>query len=76
MDLHRARTLDRILSAEESTEDPALRNLLRQRNHSILAHGFEPVGEKAARGFLDYVDAMVREPEARVLAEHVRLREL
>jgi hypothetical protein len=39
--------------------DPVLRDLLQKRNHSILAHGLEPIGEKSAVRFLEYVDAMV-----------------
>jgi len=75
LDLVRARTLDLILSGELDEDDNVLRDLLRQRNGSILAHGLEPIGEKSARRFLDYVDAMVDEPETRAAAEHARLGE-
>ncbi len=46
---------------------------LRQRNRSILAHGLEPIGEKAALKFLEYVDDMVGETEIRASVEHARL---
>ena len=59
LDLTRARTLDRLLNGDLDEDTNVLRNLLQQRNNSILAHGLEPVGEKAARKFLEYVDAMV-----------------
>jgi hypothetical protein len=55
--LRHARLLDRILGGEVLEEDSTLRDLLQKRNRSILAHGFEPIGEAAARGFLAYVDA-------------------
>ncbi|MGB3632853.1 MAG: TIGR02710 family CRISPR-associated CARF protein [Rubrobacteraceae bacterium] len=76
LDLLRARTLDRILHEESSEEEPVLRDLLRQRNHSILAHGLNPIGEKSARRFLDYVDGIFEEPEVRAGAEHLTLRGL
>ncbi len=49
LDLVRARILDRILNGDVPEDDAVLRNLLQQRNHSILAHVLEPIGEKAAR---------------------------
>ena len=76
LDLSRARTLDRILHDEPAEEDAVLRDLLQRRNHSILAHGLDPIGEKYAHRFLEYVDAMVDEPGARKLAEHATLRGL
>ena len=57
-------------------DDNTFRDLLQQRNNSILAHGLKPVGETSARRFLEYVDAMVREPEIRITSEHAQLREL
>ncbi len=75
LDLVRARTLDLVLSGELDEDDNVLRDLLRQRNGSILAHGLEPIGEKSARRFLEYVDAMVDEPGIRAAAEHARLGE-
>ncbi len=74
--LRHARLLDRILSGEGAQDDAVLRDLLRQRNRSILAHGLEPIDAKSARRFLEYVDALVEAPEARVGAEHARLRGL
>jgi CRISPR-associated protein (TIGR02710 family) len=75
LDLTRARTLDRVLSGEPLEEDAVFRDLLQQRNHSILAHGFEPIGRKSAVRFLEYVDGMVDAPEVRG-AKHVTLRGL
>ncbi|MGI9047992.1 MAG: TIGR02710 family CRISPR-associated CARF protein [Rubrobacteraceae bacterium] len=77
--LRHARILDRMLDGgrpDEAKDDEVLRDLLRQRNHSILAHGLDPIGEKAALRFLEYVDALVEAPEARAGAEHATLREL
>ena len=76
LDLMRARTLDRILGGETRDDDNVLRDLLRQRNSSILAHGIDPIAEKSAKRFLEYVEEMVGEPETRSAAEHARLREL
>ena len=74
--LRHARLLDRILGGEEAEDEAVLRDLLQQRNRSILAHGLEPIDEKSALRFLEYVDALVEAPEARVGAEHARLRGL
>jgi hypothetical protein len=74
--LHHARVLDRILDGGAPEEDALLRDLLQKRNHSILAHGLEPMNAKAAARFLEYVDAMVDVPEARIGAEHATLRGL
>ncbi len=76
LDLARARTLDHALSGKVGEKDNLLQDLLQQRNSSILAHGLQPVGERSAKRFLEYVDAMVDEPESRAAAEHARLREL
>jgi CRISPR-associated protein (TIGR02710 family) len=76
LDLSRARALDRILSGDTTEDDNVFRDLLQKRNNSILAHGLKPVGENSAKRFLEYVDAMVQEPEIKVTAEHARLREL
>jgi CRISPR-associated protein (TIGR02710 family) len=76
LDLTRARSLDRILSGTMEEDDNVLRDLLRQRNSSILAHGLEPIGEASAIRFLEYVNTMVDQPEIRAAAEHARLREL
>lgn len=76
LDLVRARTLDRILEGEAAQDDNVLRDLLQQRNSSILAHGLDPISEASAKRFLQYVDTMIDEPETRATAEHSRLREL
>jgi len=76
LDLMRARVLDRILNGGVAEDDPVLRDLLQKRNHSILAHGLDPIGEKSAVRFLEYVDVMVDEPEIQRRAEHARLRRL
>ncbi len=76
LDLLRARTLDRILNGDVPEDDAVLRDLLQKRNHSILAHGLEPIGEKPARRFLEYADAMVGEENVRTGAEHATLRGL
>lgn len=74
--LRHARVLDRILDGGTPEEDAVLRDLLQKRNHSILAHGLEPMSGKAAARFLENVDAMVDVPQARVGAEHATLRGL
>ena len=71
--LIRARTLDKILSGDEAVEDEVLRDLLRQRNNSILAHGLAPIGKKAADRFLRYVDEIIDAAEVQTRAEHARL---
>jgi hypothetical protein len=72
----RARALDHILSVDLAEDDNVLRDLLRQRNGSILAHGLEPVGEASAKRFLSYVDEMVDRPQIRAQATHPRLEGL
>jgi CRISPR-associated protein (TIGR02710 family) len=74
--LRHARILYRILSGEVEEDEAVLRDLLQKRNRSILAHGLEPIDKDAALRFLEYVDAVVGEAEARVGAEHAILREL
>jgi hypothetical protein len=74
--LHHARVLDRILDGGAQEEDALLRDLLQKRNHSILAHGLEPMNGKDAARFLEYVDIMLDVPEARIGAEHATLRGL
>jgi CRISPR-associated protein (TIGR02710 family) len=76
LDLTRARTLDRILSGDVMENDSVLRNLLRERNSSILAHGLRPITNSSAAKFLDYVDAMSEEPETKLMAKHAKLEEL
>ena len=53
-----------------------MRDLLQKRNHSILAHSLEPIEKESTVRFLEYVDTLVEAPEARVGAEHARLRSL
>jgi hypothetical protein len=74
--LSHARLLDRILSGVDVEDDAVLRDLLQKRNHSILGHGLEPIEEKVAKRFLEYVDDVVDELEVRSVAEHARLRGL
>lgn len=76
LDLLRARALDLILREETAEDSPVLQDLLQQRNHSILAHGLKPIGEKSARRFLSFVDGLVEKPEVRTGAEHITLRGL
>lgn len=73
LDLTRARTLDKILSGDQAADEMVLRDLLQQRNNSILAHGLEPIGKKAAERFLRYVDEVVEESGVRARAEHASL---
>ena len=72
----RARTLDRILNGERQEDDNVLRDLLSQRNNSILAHGLEPIAGRSAQRFLEYVDVMVDQPVSRAAAKHAQLEEL
>jgi hypothetical protein len=74
--LHHARLLDHLVNGEETEDEAVLRDLLQKRNHSILAHGLEPIEKKSTVRFLKYVDALVEAPEAGVGAEHARLRGL
>lgn len=74
--LHHARLLDRILSGEDLEDEAVLRDLLQKRNHSILAHGLEPIDEDAARRFLEHVDGLVAGSETRSPAAHATLRGL
>jgi hypothetical protein len=74
--LHHARLLDHIMNGEEIEDEAVLKDLLQKRNHSILAHGLEPIEKKSTVCFLEYVDALVEAPEAWVGAEHARLRGL
>ena len=65
-----------ILSGENEEDEEVLRDLLQERNHSILAHGLMPIGKNTAHQFLDYVGGVVKTPESRLGTEHVRLRKL
>lgn len=72
--LRDSRTLDRILNGEDLEEDSTFRDLLQKRNHSILAHGLDPIGGEAATKFLQYVEEMVGSGEVRSSAAHAKLR--
>ena len=74
--LYHARLLDHILNGGTTEDEAVLRDLLQKRNHSILAHGLQPIEKKSTVRFLEYVDTLVEAPEARVGAEHARLRGL
>ena len=76
LDLTRARALDRILNSNVAEDDGVFRNMLQQRNSSILAHGLEPIGEKAAMQFLDHVDGMVDGLPDGSMAMHAKLGDL
>ena len=73
LDLTRARVLDRAMNGNVAEDDNVFRDLLQQRNSSILAHGLKPIGSSSAERFLKYVDAMVEEPGIGKDARHVRL---
>lgn len=70
LDLGGSRALDGILSGDREEEGNLFRDLLRQRNNSILAHGLEPIGEVSARRFLHHTEGMVGNAEVRVMAAH------
>jgi CRISPR-associated protein (Cas_Cas02710) len=74
--LYHARLLDHILDGGTTEDEAVLRDLLQKRNYSILAHGLQPIEKKSTVRFLEYVDTLVKAPEARVGAEHARLRGL
>jgi CRISPR-associated protein (TIGR02710 family) len=76
LNLGHARALDAVLSGTSVEDSNLFRDLLRQRNNSILAHGLEPIGENSARRFLEYVDEIVGEARISVAARHIRLRDV
>jgi CRISPR-associated protein (TIGR02710 family) len=62
--LRHARTLDHLLSGKDPEEDDAaFQKLLSARNSSILAHGVDPIGQRTAEKFLQYLDTLVTVPE-------------
>ena len=63
---------------EDSKEAEKLQNLLNARNSSILAHGLEPVGKKAAKELFDAVKvyAKIVLPELDELMEEARFPKL
>ena len=73
--LRHARTLDHLLSGKDPEEDDAaFQKLLSARNSSILAHGVDPIGQKTAEKFLQYLDTLVTVPEdLRSGARHAEL---
>jgi hypothetical protein len=73
--LRHARTLDHLLSGKDPEEDDAaFQKLLSARNSSILAHGVDPIGQKSAEKFLQYLDTLVTVPEElRSGARHAEL---
>ena len=64
--LHHARLLDHIMNGGVTEDEAVLRDLLQKRNHSILAHGLQPIEKKSTVRYLEYVEA----PEAGVGAEY------
>ncbi len=72
--LRHARLLDHLLSGKVLEDDAAFQKLLSARNSSILAHGTDPIGNKAAEKFLKYLDTLVTVPEdLRSGAKHAEL---
>src|SRR5215208_3425612 len=73
--LRHARILDQLLSGKDPEEDDAaFQKLLSARNSSILAHGVDPIGQKTAEKFLQYLDTLVTVPEElRSGARHAEL---
>jgi CRISPR-associated protein (TIGR02710 family) len=62
--LRHARILDHLLSGKDPEEDDAtFQKLLSARNSSILAHGVDPIGQRTAEKFLQYLDTLVTVPE-------------
>jgi CRISPR-associated protein (TIGR02710 family) len=72
--LRHARLLDHLMSGKVLEDDAALQKLLSARNSSILAHGTDPIGNKAAEKFLKYLDTLVTVSEdLRSGARHAEL---
>jgi len=62
--LRHARFLDHLLSGKDpEEEDATFRGLLSARNSSILAHGLNPISQRTAEKFLEYLDTLVTVPE-------------
>ncbi|WP_119065767.1 TIGR02710 family CRISPR-associated CARF protein [Rubrobacter indicoceani] len=75
LDLMRSRVLDQVLEGKAAgLEENVFRDLLQQRNNSILAHGFEPISSASARNFLRYVDEAISRPQVAEKARHPRLK--
>jgi hypothetical protein len=75
LSLRHARILDHLLSGKDPEEDDAaFQRLLSARNSSIPAHGIDPVGQRMAEKFLQYLDTLVTVPEElRSGARHAEL---
>jgi len=73
--LRHARILDHLLSGKDPEEDDAaFQKLLSARNSSILAPGVDPIGQRTAEKFLQYLDTLVTVPEElRSGARHAEL---
>lgn len=72
--LMRARLLDHLLEEKIPEDDAVLQKLVSARNASILAHGMDPVGQRTAEHFLEYLDTLVVVPDdLRAGAEHANL---
>jgi hypothetical protein len=73
---HAYPTLARLVRSSKDVEvvDTTFQKLLSARNSSILAHGVDPVGQKTAEKFLQYIDTLVAVPkELRSGARHAGL---
>lgn len=76
LDLMRSRVLDHVLGkVPEGEEENIFRDLLKQRNNSILAHGFAPISDTSAHNFLRYVAGAVARPQIAIKARHPRLKD-
>lgn len=73
--LRHARLLDHLLSGKVPEDDDAtFQSLLSARNSSILAHGVDPISQRTAEKFLQYIDTLVTVPEdLRSGAKHAEL---
>ncbi len=60
--LRHARLLDHLLSGKDLDDDAAFQKLLSARDSSILAHGTNLIGNRAAEKFLKYLDTLVTVP--------------
>jgi hypothetical protein len=68
--------LDHVLNSEPTEYVVVSHDLLQKRNSCILAHGLMSVGERSAKKFLEYVDAVVARPEVRASGGDTWLGEL
>ena len=63
---HAAARLGRLHAQPWEVDEAVLRDLLRKRNHYILAHGLKPIEAKSTVRLPEYVDALVEASEAKV----------